>query len=74
MSQIFQRIFYDLKTQIAGEILQKYANYRVKLAIVGDFEKYTSNSLKAFILECNRGNQIFFCSDLDIALGNFIET
>jgi hypothetical protein len=28
--------FFDLKTGIAGEILQKFSNYHVKLAIIGD--------------------------------------
>jgi Domain of unknown function (DUF4180) len=52
--------FFDLKTRLAGEILQKFINYRVKVAIVGDFSMYTSNSLKAFIYESNNGNDIFF--------------
>lgn len=52
--------FFDLKTGFAGEILQKFSNYRVRLAIVGDFRKYPGNSLRDFIRECNRGNQIFF--------------
>lgn len=52
--------FFNLKTKIAGEILQKFVNYHVKIAIVGDFEAYTSKSLKDFIYECNKGNQIFF--------------
>ncbi|WP_449401649.1 DUF4180 domain-containing protein [Chryseobacterium wanjuense] len=41
--------FFDLKTKIAGDILQKFSNYRVKLAIVGDFSKYESKSIKDFI-------------------------
>ncbi|MED1876942.1 DUF4180 domain-containing protein, partial [Brevibacillus borstelensis] len=41
--------FFDLKTRLAGEILQKFINYRVKLAIVGDFSVYSSKSLKDFI-------------------------
>jgi len=32
--------FFDLKTGIAGEILQKVSMYRVRLAIVGDFTQY----------------------------------
>ena len=32
--------FFDLKTGIAGEILQKFSTYQMKLAIVGDF-RYT---------------------------------
>ena len=52
--------FFDLKTRLAGEILQKFINYRVKVAIVGDFSGYTSQSLRDFIYECNGGNDIFF--------------
>ncbi|MGG4493775.1 DUF4180 domain-containing protein [Brevibacillus reuszeri] len=52
--------FFDLKTRIAGEILQKFITYRVKLAIVGDFSVYTSKSLKDFIYESNNGKDIFF--------------
>lgn len=52
--------FFDLKTGLAGEILQKFTNYRVKLAIVGDFSKYKSNSLQQFIAESNKGRQVNF--------------
>lgn len=52
--------FFDLKTRLAGEILQKFVNYRVKLAIVGDFTAYSSKSLRDFIYECNNGNDFFF--------------
>jgi len=52
--------FFDLKTRLAGEILQKFINYQTKIAIIGDFSKYTSKSLKDFIYECNNGKDIFF--------------
>lgn len=52
--------FFDLKTGIAGEILQKFSNYRVRLAIVGDFGNYQSKSLPDFIFETNKGRQIHF--------------
>jgi hypothetical protein len=52
--------FFDLKTRLAGEILQKFVNYRVKMAIVGDFSVYSSQSLRDFIYESNNGNDIFF--------------
>jgi len=60
--------FFDLRSGMAGEILQKYAIYRMKLAIIGDFEKFKSKSLKAFIVECNRGDSIFFVPDRKTAL------
>ena len=52
--------FFDLKTRLAGEILQKFTNYRFRVAIVGDFEEYTSKSLKDFIFESNQAGQILF--------------
>ena len=62
--------FFDLKTGVAGEMLQKVSNYHKKLAIVGEFEKYNSDALNAFIVECNRGNSIFFVSGFETAKKN----
>ncbi|HHX24325.1 MAG TPA: DUF4180 domain-containing protein [Thermoanaerobacterales bacterium] len=55
--------FFDLSTRLAGEILQKFINYHVKIAIIGDFSIYTSKSLKDFIYESNKGKNIFFLPD-----------
>lgn len=52
--------FFELRTGIAGEILQKFINYQMKLAIIGDFSGYTSKALADFIRESNRGRDIFF--------------
>ena len=60
--------FFDLKTGIAGEILQKFSTYKMKLAIVGDFSKYESKSLNDFILESNKHGQINFVASLEEAL------
>lgn len=56
--------FFDLKTRLAGEILQKFSNYRVKLAIAGDFSKYRSKSLKDFIYESNKTGRILFTASV----------
>jgi hypothetical protein len=60
--------FFDLRTGLAGEILQKFSNYRVKHVIIGDFKHYDSKSLDAFILENNRGNLAFFVPDLETVI------
>lgn len=52
--------FFILSTGLAGEILQKFTNYRIKLAIYGDYSKYTSQPLKDLMYECNNGKDIFF--------------
>lgn len=60
--------FFVLRTRLAGEILQKFSNYHMKLAIIGDFKKYDSQSLQAFIAESNRGRLVFFTPDKEKAL------
>ncbi len=60
--------FFELRTGIAGEILLKFTNYQMKLAIIGEFDKFESKSLTAFITESNRGNLIFFMPDREAAL------
>ncbi|HMI04527.1 MAG TPA: DUF4180 domain-containing protein [Pedobacter sp.] len=60
--------FFDLKTGLAGEILQKFSNYRVQLVIVGNFSKYGGKSIKDFILESNNGRQVNFLPDLNTAI------
>ncbi len=60
--------FFDLKNGIAGEILQKFSNYRVRLAIIGDFKKYTGKSLNDLIYESNKGKQINFVSSKSEAI------
>jgi hypothetical protein len=64
--------FFRLHTGLAGEILQKFSTYRFKLAIVGDFSKYTSKSLQDFILESNKGNRIFFVENRDIGFSKLV--
>ncbi|WNQ11945.1 DUF4180 domain-containing protein [Paenibacillus aurantius] len=60
--------FFDLKTRLAGEILQKFVNYRVKAAVVGDFSGYTSKSLRDFIYESNHGKDLFFVAEEEEAI------
>lgn len=52
--------FFDLKTGMAGEILQKFSTYKINLAVVGDFSKYSGKSLKDFIFESNKIGRINF--------------
>ena len=61
----FHADFYDLKTGIAGEILQKVSNYGIRMMIVGDFDNIEKKSLRDFIYESNRTGQIVFASDIE---------
>jgi hypothetical protein len=65
---LITKSFFDLKTGIAGEILQKFSNYQTKLAIIGDFSIYNSKSLKDFIFESNKGSQVLFLSNEEEAI------
>jgi len=60
--------FFDLKTKIAGDILQKFAQYEMPLAIVGDFSVYNSKSLNDFIYESNKRKKINFVTSQPEAL------
>ncbi len=60
--------FFDLKTRMAGEILQKFSNYRMKLAIVGDFSSNTSKSLSDFIFESNKLGHVNFVASREEAI------
>lgn len=60
--------FFDLKNGLAGEILQKFSNYRMRLSIVGDFARFESKSLRDFILESNKGKLVSFVGTIEEAL------
>ncbi|WKY43195.1 DUF4180 domain-containing protein [Eubacteriaceae bacterium ES2] len=66
--ECFNEDFFDLKTRLAGELLQKFSTYRVQLAIIGDFSHYQSKALHDFIYECNQGRQILWANTVDHAL------
>lgn len=60
--------FFDLHSGLAGAVLQKFVNYRIPVAIVGDFSDLTSTPWKAFIYESNAGSQVFFLPDAQAAV------
>jgi hypothetical protein len=66
--EAFAEEFFILSSGLAGEILQKFVTYRFKLAVVGDYSKYTSKPLRDFIWESNRGKDIFFVSSEEEAV------
>ncbi|MFD3917612.1 DUF4180 domain-containing protein [Streptomyces sp. NPDC058595] len=63
----FDDRFYDLSSGVAGAILQKLANYRLRLAVVGDISHHLRNgtALRDLVREANRGRDIWFVTDLD---------
>lgn len=63
----FHPDFFDLKTGLAGDILQKFSNYDKRLAIVGDFFNYTSQSLRDFMYESNKAGRVLFVATIEEA-------
>jgi hypothetical protein len=60
--------FFNLKTGLLGEILQKFITYNIKTGIVGDFSTIDSKSLKDFIYESNKNKKIIFTDTIDKAV------
>ena len=60
--------FFILSRGLAGDVLQKFINYHAKIAIYGDFSKYTSKPLKDFIYESNKGKDVFFVETVEEAV------
>lgn len=60
--------FFILSSGLAGEILQKFVNYHTRLAIYGDFSRYTSKPLRDFIYESNQGKDVFFLDTREAAI------
>ncbi|MFI6943151.1 DUF4180 domain-containing protein [Streptomyces sp. NPDC050418] len=58
--------FLVLRTRLAGAVIQKFVQYGVKLAVVGDITAAVeaSEALRDFVRECNRGTQTWFVADL----------
>jgi hypothetical protein len=59
--------FFDLRSGVAGEIVQKFVNYRARLAVVGDISAFVaeSDALRDFVRESNRGRDVWFVADAD---------
>jgi hypothetical protein len=59
--------FFDLRSGVAGDILQVSATYRTRLAIVGDLPEpaASSDAFAALVRESNAGTQLWFVSSLD---------
>ncbi|GEM_PF-2315391 len=59
--------FFELRSGLAGDCLQKVSNYRRRLAILGDFSAEGSRALRDFIRESNGTGQVVFATDLEAA-------
>ncbi|MFE9656249.1 DUF4180 domain-containing protein [Micromonospora sp. NPDC006431] len=62
----FDPRFFSLGTRFAGEIMQKFVNYRLRLVVVGDITRHlaASAALRALVAESNRHDHVWFLPDL----------
>jgi hypothetical protein len=60
--------FFDLKSGLAGEFLQKVSNYGKRLILLGEYGDTESRALKDFIYESNRTGKVIFAADLEGAI------
>ncbi|GAA3466211.1 DUF4180 domain-containing protein [Nonomuraea roseola] len=59
--------FFTLSTRFAGEVMQKFVNYRLRLAVIGDISRHleASSALRDLVHESNQADHIWFLPDLD---------
>jgi hypothetical protein len=59
--------FFRLRTHVAGGVIQKFVNYRMGLAVVGDISRHTdaSTALQDLVRESNHGTQLWFLPHID---------
>lgn len=56
--------FFKLRTGLAGQVLQKFINYRIKVAAVISNEHIITGKFKELIAESNKGNDFRVFSDV----------
>jgi hypothetical protein len=64
----FASDFFDLSTRKLGDVLLKFGNYHIRLAVLGEFERYPSKALRAFIYETNQHGEFLFVASIEDVL------
>ncbi len=57
--------FFRLKSGVAGEFVQKFVTYGVRLVVIGDVSRYVESSaaFRDFVFEANKGPHLWFVED-----------
>jgi hypothetical protein len=57
--------FFDLRSGLAGEVGQKFANYRMPLVVIGDLTQWIAKSraFRDYVREANAGSGLWFVAD-----------
>lgn len=58
--------FLRLRSGVLGEFTQKFVNYGLRLAVLGDVcaQAEASEAFRAYLVEANRGSGIWFVDDV----------
>lgn len=56
--------FAQLSSGVAGAVVQKFVNYRLRLVVVGALDG-TSGPVEDWVREANKGRELWFVADLD---------
>lgn len=61
----FDASFFQLRSGLAGEFLQKFVTYGINLAVLGNFSSIIAKStpFRDLIRESNRGSSLWFLND-----------
>lgn len=59
--------FFQLRTGLAGAVVQKFVNYRLHLVVVGDIGEHGTpgGPVADWVREANRGRELWFVADED---------
>ena len=63
----FEAAFFDLGSGIAGDIVQAFVMYGLRLVVIGELPPVASSSraFGAFVREANRGEQTWFVTTME---------
>ena len=58
--------FFTLSNGLAGEVMQKFVNYRLRLAVIGDISRHleASPALRDLVRESNTADHVWFLPDV----------
>lgn len=57
--------FFALRSGVAGDVVQRFVNHRLRLVVVGDIASRVAagGALRDFVREANRGHRTWFVAD-----------
>lgn len=63
--------FFRLRSGVLGEFTQKFVNYGLRLAVIGDVSRHmdASTAFRDYVVETRRTGGIWFCDDMPALLG-----